>query len=267
MFDVNAFLQALLVLLAMGVVTWVFSIVKKDVSIVDSLWSLMFLAAALVYVFHTDAPVTRTWLMFVLVSVWALRLSAYISWRNWGEPEDARYREIRERNQPNFAVKSLYLVFGLQAVLAWVISLPLLAAAHSASPLGWLDLVGVLLFAVGWLFEAVGDWQLARFKRDPANKGEVLDTGLWRYTRHPNYFGNACLWWGLFLVALAGGGWWSVVAPLLMTFLLLRVSGVTLLEKDISERRPAYQDYVRRTSAFIPWFPRSAEGVGQGETG
>lgn len=257
MFDWTSFLTALLVLLGMGLAFWVASVRKQDVSIVDSLWSLMFLAAAIVYLLLAESPGERAPIVVVLVAIWAIRLSAYITWRNWGEGEDRRYQKIRQRNEPGFAFKSLYLVFGLQAVIAWIISLPLLLAINSPGPLGVLDLVGVALFVIGLIFEAGGDWQLARFKGDPANDGKVLDTGLWRYTRHPNYFGNACLWWGFFAFAWAAGGWWSVVSPILMTFLLLKVSGVSLLEKDISERRPKYRDYVRRTSAFFPWPPKS----------
>jgi steroid 5-alpha reductase family enzyme len=140
----------------------------------------------------------------------------------------------------------------LQALLAWVVSLPLLGAATSSAPLGWLDAVGTALWLLGMVYEAGSDWQLARFKRDPANAGRVLASGLWANTRHPNYFGNFCIWWGLYLVALQGGAWWSLPGPLLMTLLLLKVSGVALLEKDIAHRRPEYADYVRRTPAFIP---------------
>jgi steroid 5-alpha reductase family enzyme len=258
MFDLDAFLYALLAILAAGLMTWVFSLRKKDVSIVDSLWSMMFLLAALVYLATAPAPGPRATLVVVMVGLWALRLAAYVTWRNWGEAEDYRYRRIRANNEPNFAVKSLYMVFGLQGVIAWIISLPLLVAIHSSGPLGVLDLLGLALWGVGMFFEAVGDWQLARFKADPENRGKVLDTGLWRYTRHPNYFGNACIWWGLFLTALAADGWWTIVSPLLMTFLLLRVSGVAMLERDIGERRPAYRDYVRRTNAFLPGPPRQA---------
>jgi steroid 5-alpha reductase family enzyme len=261
MFDWNALATALGVLLAMGGVTWVLSLAKTDVSIVDSLWSLMFLAAALVYWQAADASTDRAALVLVLVTLWAVRLAGYITWRNWGEGEDSRYQEIRERNQPGFAFKSLYLVFALQSLIALVVSLPLLAAMQGTSPLGWLDYAGVALFAVGFLFEAVGDWQLARFKADPDNAGEVLDSGLWRYTRHPNYFGNACIWWGLFLLGLSAGGWWSLVSPVLMTFLLLKVSGVAMLEKDIGERRPAYRDYIQRTNAFLPGPPKTAKDV------
>jgi steroid 5-alpha reductase family enzyme len=255
--DWGSYLAGLGVMLAMGGVTWLISLRKQDVSIVDSLWSLMFLGGALTYYALADSPDERGLLVLVLVALWAIRLSAYITWRNWGEGEDHRYRKIRERNEPGFAFKSLYLVFALQAVIAWIVSLPLLIAIDSTAPLGWLDLAGLALFTVGFLFEAVGDWQLTAFKRDPENAGKVLDTGLWRYTRHPNYFGNACMWWGFFAFAWSVGGWWALVSPLLMTWLLLKVSGVSLLESDISERRPKYRDYVARTSAFVPWPPKT----------
>jgi steroid 5-alpha reductase family enzyme len=256
MFELDSYLWSLAAILAAGTLTWVISLKRADVSIVDSLWSLMFLLAALVYLVTAAAPGERAILVTLLVAVWALRLAAYITWRNWGEGEDARYRAIRARNEPGFAFKSLYLVFALQGIIAWVIALPLLAAIHSTAPLNAIDYLGVALWMVGMVFEAVGDWQLARFKANPDNRGRVLDTGLWRFTRHPNYFGNACIWWGLFLLAVAAGGWWSVISPVLMTFLLLKVSGVALLEQDITERRPAYRDYILRTNAFIPGPPR-----------
>jgi len=145
----------------------------------------------------------------------------------------------------------------LQAGLAWVISLPLLAAINSTTPLGWLDALGVMLWFIGLVFEAGGDWQLSRFKGDPVNRGKVLDTGLWRYTRHPNYFGDFCVWWGFFFIALSSGAWWSVVGPLVMSILLLKVSGVALLEKDIGDRRPDYNAYIQRTNAFFPGPPRA----------
>jgi steroid 5-alpha reductase family enzyme len=193
-------------------------------------------------------------LTLLLLSLWALRLAVYITARNWGHGEDPRYQAIRRRNDPGFAVKSLWLVFGLQALLAWVISLPLLGAILSPAPqhLNALDYLGAAIWSVGLFFETVGDWQLARFKKDPANQGQVMDRGLWRYTRHPNYFGDFCVWWGFYLIALAGGAWWSIVGPIVMSTLLLRVSGVTLLEKDIGKRRPGYAEYVARTSAFFP---------------
>ncbi len=247
----------LIATLTIAFATWMLSFAKKDVSIVDSAWSLMIFAAACVYVATLPETGPRAGWVIVLASIWAARLVIYITARNWGEPEDRRYQAIRARNQPHFEWKSLYLVFVLQAVLAWVVSAPLLAAIASPRAPGWIDGLGVALVVVGLIFETVSDYQLARFKRDPANQGRVLDAGLWRYTRHPNYFGEFCVWWGFFLLALAGGGWWAIVSPLVMSILLLRISGVTLLEKDIGERRPAYRAYIDHTNAFFPGLPRA----------
>ena len=255
MFDWTLYLYGLGVTLVLLLVTWIVSLLKRDVSIVDSSWSLMFLAMTFAYTvpaWLNGELSARATLLLLLVSAWALRLSIYISWRNWGEGEDRRYQAIRRKHEPGFAFKSLYLVFGLQGLLAWFISLPLLAAATGSAPLGALDAVAVSLWLIGFGFESVADAQLAAFRADPENRDKVLDSGLWRYSRHPNYFGECTLWWGFYLLAVAAGGWWSFPAPLLMTFLLLRVSGVTLLERDISERRSAYRDYVQRTNAFIP---------------
>jgi len=257
MIDWTAFLWCGVLLLLVAVVFWLVSLWRNDVSIVDSLWSLMFLLVALAYAAMSGDGGPREVLVLALVAVWALRLSAYISWRNHGQPEDYRYQEIRANNEPGFRYKSFYIVFVLQAVLAWIISLPLAGAISGQSDIGFLDYAGVGLVLVGLFFEAVGDLQLSRFRQDPGNAGKVLDKGLWRFTRHPNYFGNFTLWWGFYLVALSAGAWWTVVSPLLMTFLLLKVSGVALLEKDIGERRPRYQQYVRRTNAFFPGLPRN----------
>ena len=249
---INLWLSALPFLLGAAALTWIVSVAKRNVTIVDTLWSLLFVIAAAVYVAWADAPSQRAWLVLCMVGLWGLRLAGYLAWRNRGHEEDRRYQAIRRRNEPNFALKSLWLIFGFQAVLAWIISLPLAGAIAGEAPLGLIDWLGVALWAVGVFFEAVGDWQLARFKADPANAGRVMDSGLWRYTRHPNYFGDFCVWWGLYLLALSGGAWWSVVGPMIMSFLLLRFSGVRLLERDIGERRPAYAEYVRRTNAFFP---------------
>lgn len=248
-------------LLLVAVFFWIISLQRNDVSIVDSLWSLMFLFVALVYGSMDGNSGPRELLILVLVAVWALRLSVYITWRNHGQPEDYRYQEIRGNNEPGFRYKSFYIVFLLQAVLAWVISLPLAAAISGQPDIGLLDYAGCALIVVGVFFEAIGDMQLSRFRRDPDNAGKVLDKGLWRYTRHPNYFGNFSLWWGFYLVALSAGAWWSVISPLLMTILLLKVSGVALLEKDISGRRPQYRQYIHRTNAFFPGMPRKETGA------
>jgi steroid 5-alpha reductase family enzyme len=258
--DWHAYLAGLGVTLALGVLGWLVSTARRNVTLVDSLWPLFFVAVAAVVAALTAEPGPRTTLVVVLVGLWALRLALHLTWRNWGQPEDHRYRALRARFSPGFVWKSLVVVFGLQATLAWLIAWPLAVAIASPGPLGLLDALAVGVVLTGILFEALADWQLARFRAEPANRGRVMDTGLWRYSRHPNYFGEAWVWWGLWLLALAGGGWWTVVAPVLMTYLLLRVSGVALLERDIGERRPAYRDYVARTSAFVPWPPRCRAG-------
>ena len=247
-----SYLFALGAILLVAALAWVVSVLKDDVSFVDSLWSLFFLLAALVLAVEFELPSTRATLVLALVAVWALRLSTHITIRNWGEPEDYRYQTIRANNEPGFVVKSLYIVFGLQGVLAWIVAAPLLPSMSSVAALGWLDFVALGLWVFGFVFEAVGDYQLSRFKADPASRGRVLNAGLWRYTRHPNYFGEFCIWWAFWLFAVAAGGWWTIFAPVLMSFLLLRVSGVAMLEKTIGERRPEYAEYVRSTNAFFP---------------
>ncbi len=249
---VQAVLRGGAAILALAFATWLVSLLKRDVSIVDSVWSLLILSAGLVYGVSLHASGPRASLVLVLLLLWALRLAIYITWRNWGEAEDHRYVAIRARNQPHYEFKSLYLVFGLQGGLAAIVSLSLLAALASPRSLNALDVAGVALCLAGIGFETIGDWQLARFKADAANHARVMDRGLWRYTRHPNYFGEFCVWWGFFLIALAGGGWWAIVSPALMSVLLMKVSGMTLLEKDIGERRPQYRDYKERTNAFFP---------------
>jgi len=259
------YLEGLAAAAALGLLTWGLSLKLRNVSIVDSLWSLMFLLQAWIYATGAGTAAahgTRTGLVLVLVTLWALRLSGYITWRNWGHGEDRRYQAIRARNEPGFAIKSLYLVFLLQAVLAWIIALPLFGAMRPAAeaagpgPIGALDIAGAALWLLGFLFEAGGDWQLSRFKAQSANQGKVMDRGFWRLTRHPNYFGEFCTWWGFYLIALSAGAWWSLPGPLLISVLLMRVSGVTLLEQDIGERRPEYAEYIRRTNAFFPGPPR-----------
>ena len=243
---------ALVVILIFCAISWLLSLVKKDVSFVDSLWSLFFVIAAVVFA-NGELPLSvRGNLVLALVIVWSLRLSIYITARNWGHPEDYRYQSIRTNNEPGFAFKSLYIVFGLQGVLAWMIALPLYPSITSDAALNAIDIIAAMLWLLGFVFEAGGDYQLARFKASENSRGEVLDSGLWRYTRHPNYFGDFCIWWSFFLFAVASGGWWSIASPLLMSVLLLKVSGVAMLEKTISDRRPKYAEYIRRTNAFFP---------------
>jgi steroid 5-alpha reductase family enzyme len=248
----------LVAVLALMTLVWLASLVKRDASIVDVFWGFGFAVAGWIYFSLSPGQTLRGGLVTALVTVWALRLSLYILWRNWGHGEDYRYQEMRERRRSSFPLWSLFFVFWLQGLLLWVISLPLYRA-QTPEPVSLqrLDVLGLVLFGVGFAFEAGGDWQLARFKADPANRGRVMDQGFWRYTRHPNYFGDAVVWWSFFCFAAATpGGWWTVLSPILMTVLLVRVSGVTLLEKKLHETRPAYRRYADETSAFFPWPPR-----------
>ena len=251
--------------LSLGVVlvymaaAWLFSLALRNASIVDSFWGLGFALLAAVYFVTTDGIVGRKLLITSLVVVWGLRLSLHILRRNWGQGEDYRYRAWREKAGENFWWISFFQVFLLQGVLLWLISAPVLAAQFYGSPdeLTAIDVLGALVWGVGFFFEAVGDWQLAGFKADPANKGKVMQSGLWRYTRHPNYFGDATVWWGHFVIAAGTvDGLWTIFSPVLMTVLLLRVSGVALLERAQVRTKPQYRAYVESTSAFLPWFPR-----------
>jgi steroid 5-alpha reductase family enzyme len=256
-FDWSLYLEILGNMLILALAAWVVSVIIRNVSIVDSLWSLFFVIAGVTCFLTLEPASARSQLLLVLLIVWAARLSIYITVRNWGEGEDYRYQAIRKRNEPGFVVKSLYIVFGLQAVLAWIVAVPLLPAMTSDLPFGILDAIAVALWAIGFGFEAIGDYQLSRFLKNPDNKGKVMQSGLWKYTRHPNYFGDCCVWWSFYLFAVAAGGWWAILSPILMTVLLLRISGVALLEKTIGKRRPEYEAYRARTSAFFPLPPKT----------
>ncbi len=246
------------VLGAFGLI-WVVSLARRDASIVDIFWGPGFVLATAVYAWSAEGWAPRETLVLVLVSLWGVRLAVHILWRARGKGEDYRYVEMREKHGGGFWWVSLFTVFLFQALLVALISAPLLQAVQARQPARWtvFDLVGVLLFATGFLFEAVGDLQLSRFRADPANRGKVLRSGLWRYTRHPNYFGDAVVWWSFFVLAVGTpGSLWTVYSPIVMTFLLLKVSGVGLLEKKLRRTRSEYADYVARTNAFFPWFPR-----------
>ena len=252
----HIYLYGLYAMLSFGFAGWLISLYRKNVTHVDSMWSLFFVVAGFTYASQMAGLNTRSLIVLSLLTLWAVRLCVYLTWRNWGPHEDHRYAAIRKNNSPGFAFKSLYIVFGLQAVLAWIISLPILGALNSAVPINILDIIGVALLGFGLFFETIADWQLSSFKGKPQNKSKVLNSGLWRYSRHPNYFGECCVWWGFYLIALAAGAWWTIPSALLMTLLLLKVSGVSLLEQTIAERRPQYADYIRTTNAFIPGRPK-----------
>jgi steroid 5-alpha reductase family enzyme len=246
-----SWLSALPFIGVLALLAWVLCTARRNVGLVDIFWPLFLLGAAVVWLIRLPAWHARAVLVLALVTLWALRLALHLGVRNWNAPEDYRYQAIRKRNEPGFVWKSLYLVFGLQAVLAFVISAPLHAAITASTPLGVLDITGAVIALGGILFEAVADAQLTLHRARRRERGQVMDWGLWRYSRHPNYFGEFCVWWGLFLVALSTDAWWSLVSPVLMTVLLLRVSGVALLEQDLA-RRPGYAAYAARTNAFFP---------------
>lgn len=240
---------------------WVGSLVRRDASLVDRFWGLLFVVLAWTYTLLGDGDPLRGTVTVVLVTIWGLRLAGYLTWRNWGEGEDPRYARMRARAPRTFPARSLVTVFWVQGVLAWIVALPLLAVSVGVGPAAptWLDVVAGVVWLVGFVFEAGGDWQLSRFLADPANRGKVMDRGLWRWTRHPNYFGDATVWWAFGLLGLAAGAWWALVGPLVMTLLIVKVSGVALTDRTMSEgrRRAGHDEYVRRTNAFLPG-PRRA---------
>ncbi len=259
--------QVLLSMLALTALTWAVSVPRRDASLADRIWPLFFILAAAWPWLSGTAMGARAVAVTALVTAWGLRLGWYITRRNWGHGEDRRYQAIRARNQPGFALKSLYLVFGLQAALAWWIALPMGTALRADTAWGWLDTLGLALGSAGLLCEAVADAQMASFQADPHHRHEVMNRGLWAWSRHPNYFGEACVWWGVWLLAASAMPMVAVVqlgSPVLMTFLLLKVSGVALLEQDIGSRRPGYRQYVLNTPAFWPRPPRHASKPSSG---
>lgn len=250
-------LTVAIVIAAVMIITWVVSLVLRDASVVDPVWPLAFIAVAITALIAGGGDEGRRILIACVVAIWGARLSIHLLLRNAGKGEDFRYAAMRAKRGHRFWLTSLVTVFLLQGLLVWVVSLPVQLSAIPDRPLGWLAIIGAIVWVLGVVFEAIGDAQLTRFKANPASRGQVLDTGLWRYTRHPNYFGDFLVWWGIFLIAAeSGAGAWGVAGPLLMTLLLVKVSGAGLLEKDIAVRRPGYADYVRRTSGFMPLPPK-----------
>ena len=253
-----------MIMLAM-VLLWMISLWRRDASIVDIFWGMGFAGVGLICLGYpwlidwSGATVTlapRQFLVCGMVIIWGTRLALHLGWRNLRRGEDQRYRAMRERYGRRFPLLSLPLVFLLQGVLMWIISLPIQLAGRGTARLGVADLTGFVVWSIGLVFESVGDWQLTRFRADPANHGQVLDRGLWAWTRHPNYFGDALVWLGLGIPVILNVAAWVVVSPLLMTWLLVRVSGVPLLEKGLMMTRPGYADYAARTSSFMPLPPR-----------
>lgn len=241
---------------------WLYSLLIKDASIIDIFWGPGFAILAWFYFYtNSDTGNFRNLVLCGMVTVWALRLAGHIFVRNHGQGEDFRYQEWRKDGGKNYWWISFLRVFLLQGLLMWIVGSILLVAQMSGeSTLQPLDYVGIVLWLIGFLFEAIGDWQLKQFKANPANKGKVMNRGLWRYTRHPNYFGDALLWWGYFLFALSTtGGWMYAFSPVLMTFLLMRVSGAALLEGTLKKTKPKYKEYIEKTPVFFPWFPKKID--------
>jgi steroid 5-alpha reductase family enzyme len=240
-------------------ILWLVSLQLNNAGIVDIFWGVGFIAVAwLVFSIAPQGYLPRKTLTCSMTTLWGLRLALHIGRRNWGKPEDFRYAAWRTTHGSRWWWLSFFQVFLLQGFLMWIVSIPIIAAQTSGFPaiLTPLDMLGVSLWASGLIVESLADSQLERFKHNPANKGMLLTAGIWKYSRHPNYFGETVLWWGIYVVALAAGAWWTIVSPILMTWLLVRVSGVTMLERTM-KLKPGYEEYTRKTSAFFPWFPRS----------
>ena len=234
---------------------------KRDNSIIDAWYGIAFLLSVGAAFLYASEGHPRQYLMLGLIGAWGLRLSIHISLRKTGvEGEDFRYRRWREEWGDSFVWRSYLQVFLLQGAVVFLVSLPaLLVMGEPGSSLGFWDLLGTVVWALGFGWEAIADWQLLRFKRTPDHQGRILQQGLWRYSRHPNYFGEAVLWWGIFLISLgAGKGLPALVSPVLINYLLLRVSGVPMLESK-QEKNSEFQENKHRTNAFFPWFPKHSK--------
>jgi steroid 5-alpha reductase family enzyme len=254
-------LAAIVTIACLMLATWSVSLLRRDASIVDIVWGLGFVLVAWAAKFVTGASGAGNWLLLLMVTVWGLRLAGYLAKRNLGKGEDFRYKAMRRKHGERFAIVSLYTVFGLQGALMFVVSLPVTMGQRDTSAgAGFVVFLGFVVWAIGIYFEAVGDAQLARFKRDPRNEGQIMDQGLWALTRHPNYFGDALVWWGLAIVGSSqGAGVWAFLGAGVMTVLLVRVSGAAMLDRLLAKRKPGYAEYMARTSGFIPMPRRSAQ--------
>jgi steroid 5-alpha reductase family enzyme len=256
---IQIYLMALAAILTMMTLLWIISIPIKNVSIVDLFWGFGFVVACLVYFLMTEGFETRKIVLLILVIIWGLRLSVHLAWRNLGKGEDFRYKKFRQDyGKHRYWWISFFQTFLLQGMLMWLVSAPLLGAQYYAknNTLNVFDFIGVFVWLAGFIFEAGGDLQLARFKADPANTGKVLNKGFWHYTRHPNYFGDAAVWVGYAFICIAAGSYIPVFGSALMIALIIKVSGVALLEKNLTASKPEYMDYIKKTSTFIPWFPK-----------
>jgi len=256
---VEIYLYGFLIIMILMTILWLVSISIKNASIVDPFWGIAFVFAAVWYYFQTDGLEIRKIILTTLVFIWGMRLSFFLGWRNLGKEEDFRYQKFRkDYGEHRYWWISFFQVFLLQGILAWLISAPLLAAQYFSGTenLNFFDYAAITVWIIGFTFEAGGDYQMTVFKSNPANKGKILNTGFWKYTRHPNYFGDSTVWWAYGLFSVASGSYFPVLGSLLMTLLIIKVSGVALLERSLKYTKPEYKDYIEKTSAFVPWFPK-----------
>lgn len=236
---------------------WLLSLWLRDASVVDRYWGVGFCVLFAIALSEARFLTFRAGLVLCLLLVWGLRLSVYIHFRNRGKPEDPRYQQMRQKYGSHFWWKSFFLVFLLQGMLQWMLCSPLvfICLFPQSDRFTAFDVLGVSLWVFGFLFEAISDFQMSQFKKNPTNRGKVCRVGLWSYSRHPNYFGETVLWWGYWVLCLNTTlGLWTIYSPMLMTFLLLRVSGVTLLESQLKNSKAGYEDYIREVPAFVPFW-------------
>ncbi len=253
------FTQAALIIFILVTLLWIVSIFITNVSIVDIFWGLGFVVVNTYYVFMSGDLTPRKLLILILVSIWGLRLALYLAFRNIGKGEDFRYQKFRQYYGVNrYWWISYFQTFLLQGALIMIVSLPLLGISHNNQFENFklLDYIGIIIWIIGFSFEAGGDFQLSRFKKDAHNKGKVLNKGFWKYTRHPNYFGDSAVWWAYALISVAAGSYWQIIGAVIMTLLIIKVSGVSLLEKTLNKSKPQYKEYITKTNAFFPWFPK-----------
>lgn len=253
------YFTALIIIVAMMSLIWLLSIYLKNVSIVDPFWGFVFVITGIYYFLNTEHITPRKIIALLLLTIWGLRLTSYLLIRNWHKPEDFRYQQFRK----DFGAKrywwfSFFQVFLLQGILLWIISVPILSIHYFSTEkeLNFIDYMAIVTWIIGFIFEVFGDYQLMKFKSKPENKGKLLTTGLWKYTRHPNYFGDAAIWWSFGLFCIAAESYVPLIGCLVMTLLLLKVSGVSLLEQTLKKTKPGYQNYIDKTSSFFPWFPK-----------
>ena len=253
----HTLLTAALILFIYMTVLFLIALKRKDNSIADVVWGTGFILVAWSTLIFYGSFTPRQWIVNLLVLIWGLRLAIRIHLRDKGKGEDVRYKKWRQEWGKFFVIRSYLQVFLLQGFILLLNITPVFFInTYDAGGLGWLDVLGVSVWCLGFAFESVGDWQLDRFIKNPDNRGKVMDQGLWRYSRHPNYFGEVTMWWGIYLLALSVlGGWISIVGPLTITYIILFVSGIPMTERFMQDN-PVFADYKKRTSVFIPWFPK-----------